>query len=216
MRDNRILGGVIPKKGRTSAGAGVIPPYDDGLGLVPMSRAGSQFTPGGVRGWLREKLGRRAAGSPELPGPPSVAGEVAPHRRSAYAGDFAGVPQIAYQPHPDDLADPGEVVWAWVPYEEDHARGKDRPVLMIGRDQDLLLAVPLTSKDHDRDAGQEVRAGGRWLDIGSGPWDPKGRPSEVRTNRILRLDPAAVRRIGATLDRPMFEAVAAAVLAGRG
>jgi len=39
----------------------------------------------------------------------------------------------SYDPHPDGLADPGEAVWGWVPYEEDFGRGKDRPVLIIGR-----------------------------------------------------------------------------------
>ena len=32
----------------------------------------------------------------------------------------------------DGEPDPGEVVWAWVPYEDDPAQGKDRPVLVVG------------------------------------------------------------------------------------
>ena len=75
-----------------------------------------------------------------------------------------------------------------MPYEEDHRQGKDRPVLVIGRDGDWLLALMLTSKDHDRDHAQEARHGRRWQDIGSGAWDSKGRPSEVRVDRILRVD----------------------------
>ena len=39
-----------------------------------------------------------------------------------------------YSPDTDGEADPGEVVWAWVPYEDDPAQGKDRPVLLIARD----------------------------------------------------------------------------------
>jgi hypothetical protein len=35
--------------------------------------------------------------------------------------------QLAYDPHPDGKPDPGEVVWAWIPYEDDPTRGKDRP-----------------------------------------------------------------------------------------
>ena len=38
-----------------------------------------------------------------------------------------------------------------MPFEEDHTQGKDRPVLLVGTDGPWLLAVPLTSKDHDRD-----------------------------------------------------------------
>ena len=35
--------------------------------------------------------------------------------------------RVEYTPEMDGDADPGEVVWAWVPYEEDPNRGKDRP-----------------------------------------------------------------------------------------
>ena len=68
----------------------------------------------------------------------------------------------------------------------------------------------LTSKDHDRDAAQEARDGRFWLDIGSGAWDAQGRPSEVRVNRLLEVDPEAVRREGAVLDEARFAAVLAA------
>lgn len=63
---------------------------------------------------------------------------------SGYPGDYQGTPTLTYQPVEDDRPDPGEVVWAWVPYEEDHSQGKDRPVLVIGRDGDLLLALQST------------------------------------------------------------------------
>ena len=33
-----------------------------------------------------------------------------------------------YAPENDGQPDPGEVVWAWVPYEDDPTLGKDRPV----------------------------------------------------------------------------------------
>lgn len=116
-----------------------------------------------------------------------------------------------YAPRDDGRADPGEVVWAWVPFEEDHARGKDRPVLVIGRDGSWLLALQLTSRDHDLDAAQESDEGRYWVDIGAGPWDARGRPSEARVNRVIRLSPERVRRIGARLDRHRFEDVAVAM-----
>ena len=109
----------------------------------------------------------------------------------------------------DGAADPGEIVWTWVPYEEDDAQGKDRPVLVVGRDGGWLLGLMLTSKDHSRDAADEARWGRRWLDIGSGPWDRQGRPSEIRLDRVLRLDPAAVRREGAIMPRALFDTVVA-------
>ena len=57
------------------------------------------------------------------------------------------MPSLNYQPRPDGRPDPGEVVWTWVPFQEDFSRGKDRPVLLVGRDGTWLLGVPLTSKD---------------------------------------------------------------------
>lgn len=128
-----------------------------------------------------------------------------------YPGDARGPVGIRYEPHDDDVADPGEVVWAWVPYEEDHARGKDRPALIIGRDGQWLLALPVTSKDHDRDAAQEEAAGRRWVDIGTGEWDARGRASEARIDRIVRLHPDRIRRTGGRLPRPVFDTVARAV-----
>lgn len=136
----------------------------------------------------------------------------APALSGDYPGDFTGRPDIRYTPHEDRLADPGEVVWAWVPFEEDHGRGKDRPVLVIGRDGEWLLAVPLTSKDHHRDVAQEAREHRYWTDVGTGPWDPQGRVSEARVDRIVRISPTKVRRTGAALDRPRFDVVTRAVL----
>jgi hypothetical protein len=118
---------------------------------------------------------------------------------------------MSYEPVADELADPGEVVWTWVPFEEDHSRGKDRPVLVVGRRNGLLLALQLTSRDHDRDAADEARYGRYWVDVGSGAWDRERRPSEARVDRVLQLDPAQVRRIGAVLPREVFDRVTAEV-----
>ena len=131
-----------------------------------------------------------------------------------YVGDFTGVATLEYAPHPDGHADPGEVVWTWVPFEDDPAQGKDRPVLVIGHHGPYLLALMLTSKDHDHDAddrADQARHGRHWFEIGAGGWDARHRPSEVRLDRILQVEPGAVRREGATLDRVRFDAVAAAV-----
>ena len=136
---------------------------------------------------------------------------VAPRGPSGTAptGDFTGVPRVAYVPVPDGHPDPGEIVWTFVPYEEYDGRGKDRPVLLIAREGAGLLGLMLTSRDHDRDAVAQARQGRHWIDIGSGPWDPRGRASEVRLDRVLRVDPAAVRRIGAVLDRRRYDEVIA-------
>ncbi|MFV0428762.1 MAG: type II toxin-antitoxin system PemK/MazF family toxin [Arachnia sp.] len=155
---------------------------------------------------LRQVAGRALAS-------PSTSRRVpAAQTDAGYPGDYTQRPHIVYDPYDDDLPDPGEVIWAWVPYEEDHTQGKDRPALVIGRDGQWLLVLHVTSQDHDRDADQEARVGRYWVDIGTGEWDRRRRPSEARVNRIIRIDPGQVRRIGAVLDRDHFDAVARAVL----
>jgi len=143
------------------------------------------------------------------PGPGPGSGPAS--KPGAYVGDFTGKAKLEYAPLDDGRPDPGEVVWAWVPFEEDHSQGKDRPVLVIARAGQRLLGLMLTSKDHDRDHDQDARHGRYWLDIGTGAWDREGRPSEVRLDRILQLDPSAVRREGAALERAAYDRVAVGV-----
>jgi hypothetical protein len=70
---------------------------------------------------------------------------------------------LDYRPEPDGRADPGEIVWTWVAYEDDPAKGKDRPVLVVGRDGRTLLGLMLSSQ-HER-GGQR-----HWLELGAGAW----------------------------------------------
>ena len=122
--------------------------------------------------------------------------EPPPARGGAY--DYAGAVQWEYSPELDRDADPGEVVWTWVAYEEDSGVGKDRPVAVVGRTDDRRLVVlMLSSKDHRDDRG--------WIAIGAGPWDSEGRESWVRRDRLLAVDAAAVRREGAILPRSTFD-----------
>ncbi len=106
--------------------------------------------------------------------------------------------RVEYTPDLDGDADPGEVVWAWVPFREDPNRGKDRPVVVIGRSGDDLAAVPLTSKNKRR---------GDHVPVGSGGWDPKRRPSYAKVDRLIMIDPDDVRREGSVLDRNRFDDV---------
>jgi hypothetical protein len=110
--------------------------------------------------------------------------------------------KVVYSPSLDGRADPGEIVWTWVVYEDDPTRGKDRPVLVVGRDRSVLLGLMVSSQerhaaDHD------------WVGIGSGPWDYEGRPSWVRLDRVLDVPEEGIRREGAILDREIFDVVAA-------
>jgi hypothetical protein len=147
----------------------------------------------------------------------AVAGVLArsPKPVARYPGDYTGPVNISYAPDLDGAADPGEVVWGWIPYEDDHRRGKDRPALVIGRDGHWLLVLMLTSKDKDRSDGAQNRHE-VWMDIGTGSWDRHRRPSEVRVDRVIRLAEDAVRREGAILDQKRFDTLAAAVREQRG
>jgi hypothetical protein len=136
--------------------------------------------------------------SPPPARPPRPAGRA----RTAPARDRAR--RIVYAPDLDGAADPGEIVWTWVPYEEGDGRGKDRPVLVVGRDRDRLLGLMLSSQsDHadDRD----------WVGVGSGRWDARGRPSYVRLDRVVEVGEYEIRREGAVLDGARFDRVANAL-----
>ncbi len=139
------------------------------------------------------------------PARPEANGTVDGIPGAGYPGDFTGRAEIRYSPQPDGEPDPGEVVWTWVPYEEDHSRGKDRPVLIVGRSGKYLLGVMLTSKDRV----PADSASRDYVDVGAGGWDRQGRPSEAKLDRVLQIRPDSVRREGAVLDRGRFDAVAA-------
>lgn len=109
--------------------------------------------------------------------------------------------RVAYSPDLDGRADPGEIVWTWVVYEDDPTRGKDRPVLVVGRDRQTLLGLMLSSQAHH--TGDPA-----WVAIGTGGWDYEGRPSWVRLDRVLDVPEEGIRREGAIMDRPTFELVA--------
>lgn len=122
---------------------------------------------------------------------------------SDYPGDYRDMINFEYSPSLDGDADPGEIVWTWVPFEEDHSQGKDRPVILVGRDGEYLLALMMTSKDHNN----REHADSNYLDIGSGPWDPQGRASEVKLNRVIRVRPDSMRREGAIMPEDTFRLI---------
>ena len=109
--------------------------------------------------------------------------------------------RVVYAPDLDGRADPGEVVWTWVVYEDDPTRGKDRPVLVVGRDRSTLLGLMLSSQDRHGDDPN-------WVGIGSGNWDFESRASWVRLDRVLDVPEEGIRREGAILDRERFEVIA--------
>lgn len=110
--------------------------------------------------------------------------------------------KVVYAPDLDGRADPGEIVWTWVVYEDDPTRGKDRPVLVVGRERNVLLGLMLSSQ-------QDHAADRNWVEIGSGDWDYEGRTSWVRLDRVLDVPEESIRREGAVLARETFNVVAA-------
>jgi hypothetical protein len=112
---------------------------------------------------------------------------------------------LAYSPKADGRADPGEVVWASVAFEDRPSLSKDRPVLVVGRkDPRTVLALMLSSQPKRVEQAD-------WLALGEGSWDARSRDSWVRLDRVLELDDRAIRREGAVLDRTRFSLVAKAL-----
>jgi hypothetical protein len=148
------------------------------------------------------RSGRRGSG-----GATPAAGGV----RTAPSGDRART--ISYRPDLDGAADPGEVVWTWVPFEEDASQGKDRPVLVVARGgadgAGDLLGLMLSSQEHRRDDAH-------WVGVGAGAWDREGRESFVRLDRVLEIPEHGIRREGAVMPADRFEHVAAALRADYG
>lgn len=113
--------------------------------------------------------------------------------------------EFAYEPRDDGDADPGEVVWSWVEFEEDPTKGKDRPVVIVGYWGDDLCGVPLTSKARPGDPDRVL--------VGTGAWDSQRRPSYASLDRVLRVRRSAVRREGAALERDRFSTLVDALRA---
>ena len=152
----------------------------------------------------KSSVPKPSAPKPSAPKPKPVApAQTSEASGSDYPGDYRDMVEFEYSPSLDGDADPGEIVWTWVPFEEDHSQGKDRPVLLVGRDGDYLLALMMTSKDHNN----HEHADSNYLDIGAGPWDPQGRASEVKLNRVIRVRPDAMRREGAIMPKDTFRLI---------
>lgn len=148
----------------------------------------------GIRIGLDVLSGPAESAAPALPAGRPVSSRFVPTAHRAR--------RVSYAPDLDGRADPGEIVWTWVAFEDDPTRGKDRPVLVVGRDRSILLGLMLSSRDHHRDDPN-------WIGIGSGSWDYDGRPSWVRLDRVLDVPEEGIRREGAVLAREVFDVVAA-------
>lgn len=116
-----------------------------------------------------------------------------------------GEVNVSYSPAQNSLPDSGEIIWTWVPYVENDGRGKDRPVLVIGRESATrVYAVRMTSKAHDGDRD--------FLSIGSGAWDSQGRESWVDIEQLYSVHHEGMRREAAVLDRARYARVTDALI----
>jgi hypothetical protein len=203
-----------------------LPGYCGGMGLLAdlMKSVSDVVTGGRRRGGAparetRRSGGRRPTSTPKprssasssvatAPGHPPRAdaevspGEVGPDATVEVDPHRVGPVRTSYSPGTDGAPDPGEIVWTWVPFEENDGRGKDRPVLVVAAESvGSYLAVQLTSKDHDGE--------GDFVPIGAGGWDAAGRPSWVNLDRVIRVHEGGMRREAAALPREPFERVTA-------
>lgn len=175
---------------------------EDALNDATASKGGAESSQKSESRQGEARTSGSSAPKPSAP-KPSAPASTGASNSSDYPGDYRDMINFEYSPSLDGDADPGEIVWTWVPFEEDHSQGKDRPVLLVGRDGEYLLALMMTSKDHNN----REHADPNYLDIGSGPWDPQGRASEVKLNRVIRVSPDAMRREGAIMPEDTFRLI---------
>lgn len=167
------------------------------LGAVLRSRRGAS-TPAASTGGTPPRATPRGGATRHDPG-----GDLWASTTQTIEVDPRDVPELrlSYAPRTDRDPDAGEVVWTWVPYAENDGRGKDRPVLVIGRHTaERVYAVKLTSKE--KEDGRE------FLPLDSGPWDAKGRPSWVDLDQLYSVHVDGMRREAAALDLDRFTRVA--------
>lgn len=118
-----------------------------------------------------------------------------------------GLPNFSYTPDGDSLPDPGEVVWTWIPFEENNGQGKDRPVLVVSVDNNNAICAQMTSKDHAHESLYRDAYHRWWLDVGTGNWDNRHRSSEVRLDILWKVPLSKIRRIGGALSKDRYEQV---------
>ena len=162
---------------------------DNIVGLVRKVGAGATRSPSGRGAGNVTHTGRRAPHESPAGTPPS-------------ADTSVRAVQIEYSPCLDGDPDPGEVVWTWVPYEEDPSAGQGSP----GGDHRPAWR-PLGGGAVDVEGSRQRAAGCRR----SRAVGPRGRVSYAKVERLLDVVPEQVRREGAVLERRHFDDVVAGV-----
>lgn len=175
------------------------------------TRLGRRYGPK-VAGEVRRQIENRTAGRGPETGSDTGDGALGAGGRPVTRSEVptsSRARRIVYDPHLDGNADPGEIVWTWVEYEERDGRGKDRPVLVVGRDRSTLLGLMMSSQTPEP---HETN----WTSVGSGTWDSSGRESFVRLDRVLEVPEEGIRREGAVCPQHTFDRVADRLRADHG
>ncbi|MDO4908816.1 MAG: hypothetical protein Q3962_03065 [Corynebacterium sp.] len=102
-----------------------------------------------------------------------------------------------YAPTMDGQAEPGEVVWIKVDNNQE-----ERAILVVGRTKRALLGQLISPNSEH--VGEK-----NWMDIGSGPWDSKGRTCWLRLDKIIEISECGVRRQGAIMPQNGFDRISA-------
>ncbi|ANE04572.1 type II toxin-antitoxin system PemK/MazF family toxin [Corynebacterium crudilactis] len=108
---------------------------------------------------------------------------------------------IFYAPDMDGQADPGEVVWIWAPADGPQQPPRERAIVVVGRNRNAILGLLISCNPAHRTDDD-------WIDIGSGSWDPRGRQSWVRLDRILEVSELGITRQGTVIPQGRFERIA--------
>ena len=183
-----------------SSGSRILSVIVDLLGRALSGRSG-----GGQQARPRRRATLRPDRSRLTPEEDSSAGRMPGVETVQVDPERVGGVSVGYSPSRNHLPDSGEIIWTWVPYAENDGRGKDRPVLVIGRHgSDRVYAVRMTSRAHERDRD--------FISIGSGAWDAQGRESWVDIEQLYSVHHDGMRREAAVLDVARYGRIARALV----
>ena len=108
---------------------------------------------------------------------------------------------VIYAPDMDGQADPGEVVWVHIRTQKG-GELELRSLLIIGRKKHTLLGLLISSNEHNSHSPT-------WIAIGSGPWDPEGKESYVRLDKVLEIPESEIQRRGVSMPERRYDRIAA-------
>lgn len=138
------------------------------------------------------------SGDQPVPGAAAAGPDPAKPVAGGYPGDFEG--QIPpWRTHVDDDITSGELVRSLIPTADGHTRTEERDLLIVGHDAPWALGVEVT---YELDAAAPGR-----VDLGTVGSGADARAAQVITDRVVRLDPQAIERLGTRVPGSQLLAV---------